>query len=151
MLRSYVTLVSLLLFLLVTSADTKHNGIGGALALRDLSISPVGYLTVVFEVAIVTVITNYLEYSVMQQMTRALSRTICSRSTLFLPSLARCVEYCDTLGVGRGISVSEGYKRYHHTGHKWSGGPFMNYVIGPLGLDHRYGPPGSLMYRHHWN
>lgn len=61
MLRSYVTLVSLLLFLLVTSADTKHNGIGGALALRDLSISPVGYLVVAFEVAMVTTITNYLE------------------------------------------------------------------------------------------
>ena len=64
MLRSYVTLVSLLLILLVTSADAKHNGIGGALALRDLSISPLGYLTV----AIVTAITNYLEYRVMQQI-----------------------------------------------------------------------------------
>ena len=60
MLCSYITLASLLLFLLVTSADTKHNGIGGALALRDLSISPVGYLIVVFEVAIVTAISYEL-------------------------------------------------------------------------------------------
>ena len=56
MLCSYITLASLLLFLLVTSADTKHNGIGGA----DLSISPVGYLIVVFEVAIVTAISYEL-------------------------------------------------------------------------------------------
>ena len=43
-LRSYVTFVFLLLLLLVTSADTKHNVTGGALALRDLNIFPKGVL-----------------------------------------------------------------------------------------------------------
>ena len=54
--RSYITLVSLLLFLLIASADVKHNDTGGALAARDLSITlqAIIYYLVELKVAIVT-------------------------------------------------------------------------------------------------